>query len=411
MPIATGTSKLLVIKRQSALGTKAPAGAAGSSQYLRRVTSNMSLKKATYSSSEIRPSQQRADMRHGVKTVEGTISGEVSVGTHQLFEESIQRSLVAAAVTSGAQTNVTAASTGASTGTLTRGSGSWITDGFKVGMVVRNAGWTAPATGNNGANMFITALTATVMTFARLDKGAVTAKAAGDSVTVTEAGKHVIQPVSGQTRDYYTIEHFFSDVGLSETFRDCVVTQMDVKLPGSGMMTVDFMVKGLGMDTANAAYFVSPAAATNGATLASSNGLLYLQGQPVALITGLNFTVNGNHTNVGGVVGSDEEPDLFPGTSTTEGQVTVLFSDATMRDYFINETEVSIYCVFTTDNSPGAGFKAYAMPRVKLGGADKDDGTKNIVMTMPFTALENTAGGAGTNTYPGTLTIQDSAFV
>jgi hypothetical protein len=110
-------------------------------------------------------------------------------------------------------------------------------------------------------------------------------------------------------------------------------------------------------------------------------------------------------------VGSDEEPDLFPGTSTTEGQVTVLFTDGTVRDYFINETEVSIYCVFTTDNSPGAGFKAYAMPRVKLGGADKDDGTKNIVMTMPFTALENTAGGTGTNTYPGTLTIQDSAFV
>jgi hypothetical protein len=408
MTIASGISKLLVFKKQSALGTIA---SVGSAQYLRRTGSTLDKKKATYESKEIRPSQQRADMRHGTVSVDGTISGELSVGTYQSFIESVCRKLVATAVTSSALTDVTAASTTGAAGTFTTAGADWLALGFKVGMVVRWSGWATTGATNNATNILITALTATVMTGVRLDGVAVGGKASGDSVTALEVGKHTFVPTSAHTRDYYTIEHVFPDITQSEVFTDCVISQMDVKLPGSGMATVDFMVKGIDMTPGTTAYFTSPTAVTTGSVLAAANGVLYLQGAAVALITGLNFTINGNHTTIGGVVGSNVEPDIFPGDVTVSGQVTVLFQNATIRDYFLNETEVALYAVFTTSSAATAGFQAYSFPRVKMGGASKDDGEKGLVMTMPFVALENTSGGTGTNTHATTVAIQDSSFV
>lgn len=406
--IASGISKILTFKKQSALGTIA---SVGSAQNLRRITSSLDKKKATYASKEIRPSQQRADFRHGVISVDGTISGELSVGTWQSFTESICRQLVVTAVSSGALTDVTSASTSGAAGTMTTAGANWLTLGFKIGMVVRVTGFATTGATNNSTNLLITALSATVMTVVRLDGVAVGAKASGDSVTFLEVGKHTYVPITGHTRDYYTIEHNFSDIVQSEVFTDCVPVQMDVKLPPSGMGMIDFMFKGINMTPGTTGYFTSPTAVTSGSTLAAVNGVLYVAGVAVALITGLNFSIKGNHTTIGGVVGSNVEPDIFPGDVTVDGQVTVLFANATFRDYFINETEVSMFAVFTTDTTATAGFIAFTFPRLKMGGASKDDGEKGLVMTMPFTALEYTSGGAAVaGGFDTTIMIQDSAF-
>ena len=56
----------------------------------------------------------------------------------------------------------------------------------------------------------------------------------------------------------------------------------------------------------------------------------------------------------------------------------------------------------------GADFLSFALPRVKFGGAAKDDGDKSLVQTLPFTALFNSAGGTGQGTEQTTMYIQDS---
>ncbi len=407
--IATGINKLLTFKKQSGLGA---AAGASSAQNLRRVSSSLEKKKATYQSKELLTSQQRRDMRHGVVSVDGTISGEMSVGTYQSFIESMLRQAVLSAitVTTGAS-DVVSASTGTNTGTITVTAASLMTGTkFKVGMVVRATGFTSPATGNNSKNLFISALTDKVMTVVSLDGTAIVAKTETGAVTITEVGKHTFIPATAQTRDYYTIEHNFTDIVQSEKFTDCMITQMDVKLPASGMATIDFNVMGLDMTPGTTGYFTSPTAVSAGGILAAANGVIYMQGAAIGLITGMNFGVKGNHSTIGGVVGSNVEPDIFPGSIDCDGQVTVLFTDATVRDYFINETEVSLYCAFTTDNTATAGFTAISLPRVKMGGAAKDDGEKGLVMTMPFVALENTSGGSGTSSHATTIAIQDSAF-
>lgn len=401
MAIASGIFKQLVAKKQSALGTKATATGA---QIYRRVTSTIDLTKDTYKSNEIRASMQRSDFRHGVRSVAGTISGELSVGTYSEFMASVLRSSWAATSAYAAGIDVTASATAPH---FVDSSGGFLAAGLKVGMVGRWTGFVG-ASGNNNRNFLITALTATDMTGVFLDGTAVTAATAGDSVTFTPVGKSISIPLTGHTSDYWTIEHNFSDISQSEQFTDCVLASMNLRLPATGMATVEFPVLGLDMDTSATAYFTSPTAASDGDILSAVNGAVYVNGTPVALITSLDLNIDGNAASVGGVVGSNVAPDITRGAIDVTGSMTVLFQDATMRDYFVNETEVSVVAAFTTNNTATADVMTITMPVVKIGGAGKDDGEKGLIMTMPFTALENTAGGAGTATTNTTITIQDS---
>lgn len=412
MPISTGVFKKLAIKRQAALKTKAPAGAAGSAQYQRRVTSTLDLTKQTYESQEILDSQQVQDVRHGVRAVSGTLSGELSVGGYQKPIESVLRQNAQVAATTGAIATITAASTGTNTGTLTRVGGSFLADGFKIGDVVRGAGWVAPALANNAHNFLITNLTALIMTVITLDGTAVIAKAAGDNVTLSVVGKKTWTPTAGHTRDYYTIEHWHADIGQSEQFVDCMFTGFTANLPPTGMATIEFPIMGLNMDTGVAEYFTNPAAAPVGGILAAVNGVLLINGAVAGIVTGLSIVVAGQHSAVGGVVGSNVDPDIYTGVLKVTGNVTVLFQDAVMRDLFLNETESNIALALTENNLPNAGFVAFVMSRVKYTGATKNDGQTGLTLTMPYQALQNVSATAG-NGQPNlstTLSVQDSSF-
>ncbi|WP_211440923.1 phage tail tube protein [Collimonas humicola] len=406
MTIATGIAKQLRYKKELSFGVVATPNLPFA-QSLRRVTSNLDLKKATYQSKEIRPDYQVANFRHGMRSVDGTISGELSVGTYKDFMATICRTAWTAAIASAALTTVTAAQTVGSGGTFTRSAGSWITDGFKTGDVVLWTGWLTTATGNNATNFYVTNLTPTVMSGFFLNGAAFSPKAAGDSVVVTQAGRKVAMAVSGQVNDSYTIEHWFSDIGQSEVFTGCRLNQMDVKLPATGFSTIDLNFMGKDMTPAQAAYFPTPMPVSNGGSLAAVNGALYLNGAQVGLITGMNIQAKAGMTS-GEVVGQNTRPDIFMGAMEVSGQMTIYFQDNTIRDIFVNETEASAQCVFTTDNTPTANFIAFTMSRIKCGGASKDDGEKGLVMTVPYVALLDINGGPTSPNNNTTLTIQDS---
>ena len=75
MATASGVEKKLILAPQAAQGTVAVANLA-TAQYLRRVTGTFNMTKETYQSNEIRADRQVGDMRHGVRSVEGTLGGE-----------------------------------------------------------------------------------------------------------------------------------------------------------------------------------------------------------------------------------------------------------------------------------------------------------------------------------------------
>lgn len=417
MSTASGIEKKLILAPQAAKGTCALANLA-TAQYLRRVTSTLNLTKETYQSNEMRADRQVADMRHGVQSVEGSLGGELSPGTYKLLMAAILRKAWASGVSNASNSNVAAATTSGAEGTFTRDDvlGSWLADGFKVGDVVRFAGFAGgSATNNNAHNFLITALTATVMTGIMLDGVAVVNDAKGDSITTTVYGKKCWTPITGHTEDWFSIEHNYSDVDLSEVFWDLKVNTMAIKLPATGLATIDFGLMGLNHTnyaSASAPYFSAVLPASTSGVLAAVNGALYVQGVKIALITGMDFDVAGNLTSEA-VVGSNVKPDIFDGKVVVKGNMTVFFEDATFRDYFINETEVSINAVFTSSNLPNADFMAFTMSRVKVGGAAKDDGDKGIVQTLPFVALFDTgaladSGATANSRLATTLSIQDS---
>jgi hypothetical protein len=318
--IATGVFKTVAQKRQTALGTIAPGGGA-TGQYVRRTKSTLDLAKQTFKSAEILASQQRRDFRHGVRSITGTISGELSVGGYQPFIESICRQVVQAVISTGAIATVTAASTAppSGEGTYTRSAGSYLTDGFKLGDIINCTGWTTTGVANNNHYAIIIGLTATVMSIQMLDGVNVAAKAAGDSVTISQVGKKTWIPASGQVKHYYTIEHWFGDISQSEVFTDVVISEMQCKLPATGMATVDFPCMGLGFTENTTEYFTSPNAAPTGGIEASVNGIVVVNGNPVGLVTSADFTVKGNYSLPGGIVGSTSDPDVFPGVVAVSG--------------------------------------------------------------------------------------------
>lgn len=402
MGIAQGVLKSLRYKKETTWGVLA--GPTGASQ-LRRVTGTFNLKKDTYQSNEIRTDYQLADYRHGIRSAEGSINGELSPGTYSdFFAAALARTFTTGASTTGA--SVTIAGT-APVYTITRAAGSYLTDGFKVGDIIRLTVGTLNAN-NINKNLLIASLTATVATVYVLNGTILTPEGPITGVTISVFGKKTYAPLTGHTDDSFTFEEWHSDVPQSEVFTGNKVNTAAVQIPANGLATVDFAFMGKDMaQTGSVAYFTAPTALGTAGITAGVNGLLMVQGVTVGLVTGVNFTINRN-LSMEPVVGANTVPDIFEGRIVIDGQFTAFFTDGVLRDYFNNETEISLVVSMTTNNSASADFVSFTLPRIKVGSADKNDGETGIIRTFSFQALLNANGGAGTSSEATTLSVQDS---
>ena len=134
---------------------------------------------------------------------------------------------------------------------------------------------------------------------------------------------------------------------------------------------------------------------------------LIVNGAQVAIITGAGITIAPTFDGPP-VVGSNTIPALVAGPVSVSGSLSAYFQDATLRDLFRNETECSLVLALTSDNTATSKFLVFVLPRIKIGGANKTDGEVALIQTLPFQALENIAGGAGTTSEATTITIQDT---
>lgn len=401
MTIAAGVAKQLKYKVEGTWGT---VPAAASAQLLRRVSSDLDLKKATYESNEIASHLQRQDLRHGLRRIDGSINGELSPGTYKDFlAASVRRAWTAVTAIAGA--SITIAGAGP-TYTVTRAAGSFLTDGIKAGQVVRLSVGTFNAA-NSAKNLLVLSLSATVLTVMPLNGVALVAEGpiAGSTVTVT--GKVTFAPVSAHTDLSYSIEHWYSDLSASEVFSGCKVDQVGIALPASGLATISLKFLGKDSTDASAEYFTSPTAETTSGILAASNGLLVAQGSRIAYVTGLSIEIN-NGMSGEPVAGSNTFADITEGSIIVRGNMTVLFASTTERDYFRNETEVALIVALTASPAAAASFMTLVMPRIKFTDAARDDGKKSLVSRMPFEALYNSAGGSGVSSEQTTIYLQDS---
>lgn len=399
MAIATGVNKQLIYKAESTWGTLA-AATGPNGQALRRVTSTLNLKKDTYASNEIRADYQDADFRHGMRKVEGTLAGELSPGTYKDFFAAAVRKAFAS-VTSISSLTLTVAASG-SFYTITRSGGSWITDGIRAGMVVRP---TAGLAAGSRIDCLVVTITTTVLTVAPLNAAALVIESTVAACTVTVQGKVTYVPQTGHTDPSFSFEEWHNDITQSERFTGCKVSTLDLKMPATGMATIDVGIMGKDMAASNSQYFTSPVAATTTGVTAAVNGVLIVNGTKLVTITGLNIKINGNMTTEP-TAGSNTAPDIFKGRVQVDGDFNAFFEDGTLRDLFLAETSIALAFALTTDNTGTGDFIAGYMPRIKLNDAAKDDGDKGIKRAYPFKALLQPTSGAGTEVT--TIQFQDS---
>ena len=400
MPTATGINKIVSYKKETTFGVLP---AAAGAQTIRRVSSSFNLAKETYQSEEIRTDYQITDFRHGVRSVEGNVSGELSAGTYADFLASaLARNWTAATPTTLDSTTI--ASVGG-TYTITRTTGSYLTDGVRVGNVIRLTGF---ATANNSKNLLVIALTATVATVIALNSNTLTPETVASGGAYTVTGKSTYAPTTGHTDDSYSFEAWYSDINQSEVYTGNKVNTVGIALPATGLTTVEIGFMGQDLKQRGATqYFTSPTAQGNNGIFAAVNGALIVNGSPVALVTSANININRNMTSEA-VVGSNVKPEIYEGRIVVEGDFSTLFQDGVFANYFDTEAEISLVIALTANSSANSEFMSFTLPRLKLSTDTKDDGEKGLVSQNSFQALK----GTGTNGFEATtIMIQDSSLV
>ena len=405
MAIAAGVAKTVSFKKQSNFTTGIVAPVSGG-YGLRRVTSDLSLAKEPYESQELSSTYQRLDVRSGVRSVTGSINGELSPGSYQLpLAALLHKDFAAVTPMTGIGLTVGAATLGIYPLTITTAH-SWFTGGIKVGHVIRLTAGSMNAA-NLAKNLLVTSITGATTAFvmplngvAMFPEGPITGN------TITPAGKYTYAVDTGHTDDSFTIEHWHPDVAQSEAFNGCKFTKADFDLPPTGIATLNLGVMGRDVFTGTSQILTTPTQLTGG-VLASVNGVMLINGVAQALLTGLSFSIDAEYS-ADPVVGSNLYAEIFRGRVIVKGTATVFFQDAVVRDLFINETNVSLVAAFATGSTGTADFMSFCLPNVKFMGANKSDGPKGLSQTMPFEALYLSTGGAGTANEKTTILIHDS---
>lgn len=403
MTVAQGINKITVYKAQSGLGVPA-AGSGG--QVLRRRTSVADAKRASYVNDEIVQHQQSTGINLGTASSDWAFDGLLSPGTYSaLFAALLRKIFVATAPIAAVSLTIA----GSGPYTVTRSAGSFLTDGVKIGDIIRITAGTYANGVNRDNNMLVTALTATVATVVTLNNTLLIAEGPIATSTVTVMGKKSLAPLTGHTDTLFTLEEWYADLAQSELFPDMRIGQADIGLPASGNATVKLAGMGLGVRTGSGAQVLTtPTAATTFPVLTAVRGLLRVGGNAMLTVTGVSLTIKSAMTPEGPIVGSNYAPDMSRGRMEVSGQFTALFDGGTLRDAFNAETLLSLVAVMAADTTNASDFVGFNLSALKLTGAAPDDGEKAIIRTYPFTAQLNAAGGAALANDQTIVTIQDS---
>lgn len=401
MTVAAGSYRSTRYKRQTAQGVYSAVGG----QVLRRSGGAMTLERSTIDNPQIRADKQKAMARQGVGMVTFAHEDVLAPGTLAPFWESVILGTFATAATSGALITVAAAVTTAPAGTFTRSTGSFITDGFTVGKVIRATGWATTGVPNNTHNFVIIALTALIMTLYPIDGVALAAKAAGDSVTITEVGKSVKTPATGHVSHYYTMEDWHPDITQSEQAFDTRVDSIALKFAPNQNITCSVAFKGLNFTQAASVYFSTPTAEASTDLCAMATAKLVVGGVVVATVTAADLNISCG-LDMPAVIGSATYPFIADTTVTADGNLTVLWEDQTLMSAYQNETDLTLVIVAANGRGAAADFVGFTLGRCRLFSATKSTDEKSLTKAYKLMGAENTANATGT--VASTLSIQDS---
>lgn len=345
---------------------------------LRTTGDSLSLSRQQNESAELRSDRQTADVRMGNASAGGDIQIEFSYGS---FDDLLQALIMGTWATPYNETGVTIDVDGAAN-TFTRSTGSFVTDGVKVGDHITFGGFAE--SGNNGT-FEVTDVTATVVTCANAT-GLVTESGGGDE-TFTTSGERISTGTNLRT---FSIEKAHTDIDQYQLFTGCGINSMSLSISPNQMVTGSFSVMGSDMSLSQSTNANSVTDAPTSSPFDSFTGSIKEGGSTIAIVTDLSLSIeNGLSQNY--VVFTDGAVSLTDGRSRVTGSISVYFEDETLLEKFVNETESDL--VFTLTDTDGNGYR-FILPRIKYTGAPTPvSGEDNIILNMPFMALYDSTEG------------------
>lgn len=403
-PVAQTSKRRVSWKKEATYGVAA--GATGA-QVARRVALNLNLTKQPIESQEKRSDFQRSDVRHGSRMVDGSLDGELIAGVWEEFWAALLRRDFASITDIDSDTGD---GFSLSSGVLTRASGggeSFLTDGLRVGQVVRFSDMSE--TSVNNRNLLVTAVTATTATLVALDGGTIADQGSPDeAATLSIVGQQTFVPTTSHTSDSFNIEDYMADADLARLYLGCRIVGASLRMQPNGMVTISWRIMGQDQtiyETSSAPYFTSVTDAGTDTVLEAALGYVRLNGAQIAVVTGVNIDIDLGAANTP-VVGSNISPDVFYGKAlVVRGQITAYITNHDYLTAFRNETEMELFLMFKEPGSEPRDFFSIFMSRVKLMSASADDPDTVITQTLDFEALlkPTTAGYEST-----TISVQDS---
>jgi len=387
---AKGVSKLVAYKKETTFGV--PSGPTGG-KLLRRTSADFTSTRENYQSSEIRTDQQVADFRLGTSSTDGSISGELSPGSYtDLIQAVLAKDFVAGGTAASLSVTI-AASSGFFT--LTRATGSYLTDNFKVGEIVRMTG-AGLNIANQANNCLVVNVSALVLTVRAISGTTLVAEGPIATVAIASIGKETIIPLTGHTDQSFVLEEWYSDIAQSEVHSGVKFGNFSVTVPATGLVTTDFTAMGKGLyQTGTTQYFTTPTALSTTGVVAAVNGAVIINGSATtACVTSFDFSVD-RAMEASQCIGSNTAEEIFTGTLTVSGSFSTYFESGTVRDFFENETDVALVLALATGEEKTANAMTFVLPKVTISSFSKADSDLGVVATCAFTAVLNDVATSG----------------
>jgi len=261
--------------------------------------------------------------------------------------------------------------------TFVRASGSWITDGVRVGDAITTTTFDVEA-GNN-LTTYVTALSALTMTVA----GALTTAIADVGVFNTTAR----EIKKGTTVRSLVLEKAFTDIAEYQKYTGGIVNTLSLDINPNAIVTGSFgMLFKDAVNSTSAYHSGTPVATSTNRPFDGFSGYINEANAANALASGLSISLdNGFERNF--VLMANTCPQMTSGKSNVTGSITYYFPDQTLYNKFVNETESSLEVRLVDDDLEGF---IVTLPRIKYTSADtpiNSDGA--VINTMNFQALDD----------------------
>jgi hypothetical protein len=329
----------------------------------------------------------RKKPRHGTTSAPLSYETELIHGGLDDIYEAVLGGTTAAAfdITEADVTSVTISGSGV---TITGGSGSFITEGVRAGMMGKFA--TLSEAANNDVWFPILNVTATVLT---IPTGILIDNAADTAFTLTIARS--VSTTDPYLKRYFTVEEYWADIDRSKLGTDVVWNQLAMSAGIDSPIRTSF--GGMGRDmtllaTGDSPNFTDPVF-TQGNSLVLLDGGLYLNGVRRGNVTSFEWGLAAP-ISAPGSVGSRTPVDVSLGQFALTGQLGTYIEDGTDFEAAVAETTMSavLHCaerganpanfvaVYLGNLSYGsfavpAGGEGLAVATIPIYGGDDDRGT------------------------------------